>query len=147
MKTFRKHLNEKLKDKQFKKLYVKQGNKRKDIMKNGELSCAYFVSSILTLFKLIDRPHRTVDGTTKVLEKYGWKKVRKAKEGCILVWEEKNFGKECHKHIGFYIGKDRAISNSSKKKVPAKHHWTFGTTKGKPKLKITDIYINNNLIA
>jgi len=131
--------------KQFRKFYIKQGTEKKDIMRNGELSCAYFVSSILASFNLIDRIHGTVNGTVEVLEKSGWKKIKKPKEGCLLIWEKKQLGQERHKHIGFYVGNDKAISNSSKAKVPKKHHWTFGTSKGKPKRKIIGMYWNNKL--
>lgn len=119
--------------------------KKINILKNGELSCAYFVSSILSMLNLIDRIHCTVDGVVENLEKYNWKKIRKLKKGCILVWEEEKFGKEIHKHIGFYLGNNKAISNSSKKKFPTKHHFTFGTIGGKPKRNIVAMYWNKEL--
>jgi len=53
-----------------------------------------------------------------------------------FVWEIKKFGKnDIHTHIGFYIGNHQAISNSSNKGCPIKHHWTFNNER-----KITAIY-------
>jgi hypothetical protein len=45
-----------------------------------------------------------------------------------------------HKHIGFYIGKGIAVSNSSKKKVVAKHDWEFSSTTAKQLRPIEAIY-------
>ena len=41
---------------------------KQDILGNGSVSCAYFVSSVLKLFDLIQRLHFTVLGTEKTLE-------------------------------------------------------------------------------
>jgi hypothetical protein len=130
----------------FRNFYAKIGGKKIDIMKNGKLSCAFFVSSILSLFKLAQKPHGTVDGTVKDMKKHGWTSIKKIKIGSVIVWEQKKFGKEgAHKHIGFYIGNGKAISNSTKSGSPAIHHPTFGTANGKPKRKIEAIYWNNKL--
>ncbi|PJA46299.1 hypothetical protein CO172_03920 [Candidatus Uhrbacteria bacterium CG_4_9_14_3_um_filter_36_7] len=110
----------------FRHFYVKINAKQKDIMQNGELSCAFYVSSILNMFQLIDRGHVTVDSTVSDLLKFGWKKTKKLRKGSIIVWEPIDFGKTgVHKHIGFYIGNSKAISNDSKKGFPAKHSWNF----------------------
>lgn len=127
--------------KMFQHLYMTVDGKKRDILRGGELSCAFFVSSILLMFALIGERHATVAGTVAAIEKYGWKKIKRPKVGAILVWEEK---KE-HKHIGFYIGDNKAISNSPTKKVPASHHFTFGTLEGVPKRKIEAIYWHKNL--
>ena len=66
--------------------------------------------------------HVTVNGTIKDMRENGWQEIKKPKEGCILVWKEKETG-EKHKHIGFYIGDNKAISNSSKRGYPTKHNW------------------------
>jgi hypothetical protein len=110
--------------KMFRNVYAKVNGKKNDITKDGDLSCAFFVSSILVLFKLIKEIHTTIDGTTKDLEDFGWIEIKKPKLGCILVWAEKDFGNnELHKHIGFYVGREKAISNSSNKKYPTEHNW------------------------
>jgi hypothetical protein len=114
----------------FRNLYAHIDGKKIDILRNGNLSCANFVSTILHRFKLIKDIHATVEGTIKDLERSGWQKIKKPKPGAILIWEARKFGSNnTHKHIGFYIGKNKAIStssNSSKKGQPTLHHWTFG---------------------
>lgn len=127
---------------------------KKDLLKNGKLSCAFFVSSILVIFKLIKEVHLTVDGTIKDLEKSGWKKVypvkffakqklfsmvKKLKIGSIILWEEKNG----HKHLGFFIGKNQAISNAFyfyKKREPIIHHLTYNGRR-----KIEEIFWHKKL--
>ncbi|MCF7834456.1 C40 family peptidase [Candidatus Gracilibacteria bacterium] len=111
-----------------------------DILKNGEDSCAYFVSSILKIFNLIEAVHCTVDGTIEDMKKNGRKeyKGKNIDMGSILVWEEKNG----HKHIGFYIGNNEAISNNSIKKEITKHHFEYN---GKRKIEKT--LINSNILV
>lgn len=123
----------------FRNSYAKINGKKTDIMRNGELSCAFYVSSILALFKLVKEVHGTVEGTIKDLKKSGWKIIRKPKIGSVIVWKEIDFGKDdIHKHIGFYIGNNQAISNNSKLGYPSKHHWTF-----KNKRKVEEILWNS----
>lgn len=110
--------------KMFKNLWAKVDGKRKDILRDGDLSCAFYASSVLYLFKLIKEIHATVDGTIKDLKNSGWVDIKKPKMGAVLVWAEKDFGKgEKHKHMGFYIGNNQAVSNSSSKKCPKIHNW------------------------
>lgn len=126
--------------------YAKIKGEATDITKNGRLSCAFFVSSILTLFGLINKIHTTVDGTVKDLYDKGWKQIKKPKVGCILVWESQRFRNgESHKHIGFYLGKHKAISHSYQKRQPAIHHWTFGRNKGRPLRQIETMWWHKSL--
>ncbi|MFZ2151237.1 MAG: NlpC/P60 family protein [Candidatus Absconditicoccaceae bacterium] len=123
----------------FKNNFFESNGKKVDIVKNGSDSCAYFVSSVLKIFGLIKNIHATVDGTIKDIVKYGWKEY-KGKEiplGAILVWEVKNG----HKHIGFYVGNNKAISNSSNKKEIAKHSLDYNS-----KRNIEKIYVNSILL-
>lgn len=111
----------------FRNFYAKARGKSLDITRNGELSCAFFVSSILTLFKMIKGVHGTVDSTIEDLLASGWRPIKKPKIGSILVWEKLRFKNgEIHKHVGFYLGQNRAISNSYKLRCPVEHNWTFG---------------------
>jgi len=117
----------------FRNLYAYVDGKKTDILRNGRLSCANFVSTILYRFKLIKDIHTTVEGTVKDLKESGWKKIKKPRPGAILVWEPQEVDDKIywrHDHIGFYIGKNKAISTSyksSNKGQPTLHHWTFGT--------------------
>lgn len=123
----------------FRNLFAKVNGKKKDILKNGELSCAFYASSILYLFKLISNVHATVRGTVADLELSGWVKTDKPRKGAVLVWEAEKFNHKTHKHIGFYAGENKAISNNYKKGWPISHHWTFGTKNGQPVRKIEKI--------
>ncbi len=129
----------------FRNTYLEIDNKKTDILNNGQFSCAVFVSWILRIFYLINEGHATVDGTIKDLEKSGWYKIKKLKIGAILAWEEIYLNGTLNKHIGFYIGGDKAISNSRTKKTPIKHHWTFGVKNGKPVRKVVEIWWHKKL--
>lgn len=110
----------------FKNLYANVDGAKTDITENGNLSCSFFVSSLLLVVKLIKEPHATVDGTVRDLKTSGWIEIEKPKLGCMLVWEKSDFGENgLHKHIGFYVGEDKAISNNSKTGKVFEHHFTF----------------------
>jgi len=126
----------------FRNLYANINNKKEDIARNGKLSCDIYVSSVLLLFGLIDAIHATVDGCARNLEKFGWYKIKKPKTGAILIWEAKRFQSGMHKHIGFYIGNDMAISHRSEKRSSIVHHWTYNG-----KRKIESIFWNKRLTA
>ncbi len=121
----------------FRNLYAMVDKKTKDITENGNLSCAYYVSSVLFIFKLISGIHATVEGTEKDIINNGWEKVEQPQKGNILIWEEKIKGKDKkpHKHIGFFIEDNWAISNNDEKGLPVKHHYTYNQTR-----KIEAIY-------
>jgi hypothetical protein len=123
----------------FRNLFAKVNGKKKDILENGELSCAFFATSILYIFKLISGIHATVRGAVADLEKAGWARIKNPKKGAVLVWEAEKFDHESHKHIGFYVNKNKAVSNNSKKGQPTLHHWTFGIKNDQPVRKIEKI--------
>jgi len=127
--------------KMFQRLYVLENNKKKDILKNGELSCAYYVSSILKIFDLISQPHATIKSAIRDMRQNGWQPTKKLKPGSVLIWQEKKFvDGTIHQHLGFYLGNNKAISNSTEKGLPIIHHFTYGRTKtGQPKRKIIQI--------
>lgn len=127
--------------KMFRNSFYIINSKRMDILKNGQLSCAIYASSVLYVFKLTKDIHATVQGTIRDLEAGNWQKVGSPKPGDVLVWASKKSrdGLE-HQHIGFYIGSNNAVSNAYRKGTVAKHHWTYGVKNGKPVRKITAIY-------
>jgi hypothetical protein len=131
----------------FRNLYAKVDGKERDILDNGSLSCAIFVSIILQSFELIKKPHATVTELVKDMEASGWKKSRNLKVGDIVVWEPVDFTGDGvkHLHIGFYLGKNKAISNDWEVGTPAKHHFTFGTKAKKPKRRIIAQYRHKDL--
>lgn len=110
----------------FRNFYAKVNGKKNDIMRNGELSCAFYVSSVLYLFKFIKEVHGTVDSTVENLKKSGWRKINHPKVGSILVYEKMDFGDgDIHKHIGFFVGDNKAVSNSYNLGHPVVHSWNF----------------------
>ncbi len=123
----------------FRNFYLELDGVKMDATKNGVVSCAFFVSSILNMFshlKLIKEPHLTVKSTVKDLLKSGWKEISKPRPGAVLVWEEKESHGGRNRHIGFYIGDGRAVSNDPDAGMPDMHHWTFGEKDGRPVRKV-----------
>lgn len=114
-----------------------------DILRGGELACANYVSAILYHFKYIQQPHATVEGTEKDLIESGWSQVTTPTIGDVIIWEP-NFDhdpKAEHLHIGFSLGGDQAMSNSTTQKTIVQHHFTYGTNEsGEPKRKIKVIF-------
>jgi hypothetical protein len=123
----------------FQNLFAKVNGKKMDILKGGEFSCAFYVSSLLVIAGFMKKPHATVKSTQKDLEASGWKRAARPKYGDILIWEATDTSK-MHEHIGFYGGADKAISNSDTKHMPVLHHMYYGLKKGKPNRKITAVY-------
>jgi len=119
--------------KSFRNLYLLQDNRKIDALNNGQFSCAVFVSWVLRIFYLIKEGHATVEGLMEDLKKSGWYEIKKPKIGSILVWEEIFLNGTLNRHMGFYVGNKKAISNSRNKKTPVKHHWTFN---GKRKVEL-----------
>ncbi len=124
----------------FRNFYMEVDGKKFDATKNGIVSCAFFVSNLLNMFKalgLIDGPHATVKSTVADMLKNGWKEIFEPRSGAVLVWEEKESHGGRNKHIGFYVGNDLAVSNDADGGSPDFHHWTFGTdSDGNPLRKV-----------
>lgn len=112
----------------FRTFIARVDGRTEDILRHGELGCAFFVSSILTMFRFLRRPRTTVRSTVAALLKTGWRRIPTPRPGAVLVWEKQNG----HWHIGFSVGNQRAVSTSSRRGVVVLHHWTFS---GKRKLE------------
>lgn len=117
LKNFLLHFQNSIGSQLFRNYFVED----KDVLENGDLSCAYYVSSILVLHGLIDRPHFTVPGTLYSMEKAGWTQINHLKKGCIVVWGSVHQNGADHKHLGVYIGDQQAISNRSSLGMPGEH--------------------------
>lgn len=128
--------------KMFQTLLAEREKEKVNILKGGDVSCAYFVSILLKIFDLVETPHATVSGLEKDLLKSGWSKTQDMLPGTILIWESaKQAEDEAHEHVGIYIGNDKAISNSYKELTPVEHHVTFDT-----KRKVRAIYTHTFLL-
>jgi hypothetical protein len=131
--------------KMFKNFYAEYDGLKKDGLNNGELSCAFFVSSVLTIWGSIDKPHATVTGVKEALGNAGWQLVDKPEMGDVLVWEAASFtgSKETNEHIGFYIGDNKAISTNYKTGEVLEHDWLF---KDSRRRKVIAIYQGKHLL-
>ncbi|MDO8495537.1 MAG: hypothetical protein Q7S32_03380 [bacterium] len=129
----------------FRNFWAEVEGSTRDVLEDGQLSCASFVSSILVLKGLISGPHAMVVSTIKGMEAAGWVKISELKPGAILLWEKSLIGSHSNNHIGFYIGDEKAVSNSSEERSPIIHHWTYGEENGKPKRKVEAIYWHSKL--
>ncbi|HUT96260.1 MAG TPA: peptidoglycan amidohydrolase family protein [Candidatus Paceibacterota bacterium] len=114
--------------KMFRNLYLKKSGKEIDATKNGNLSCAFFVSNILLMWGLIKEGHANVPNTIKDMLECGWQEIAKdkIKLGDVIVWEKQiTPNGKLHLHNGFYIGDKKAISNYYKMKTPVIHSWDY----------------------
>ena len=121
----------------FRNLYACVGDTEKDILENGNVSCAYYVSCILLIFKLIRAPHAMVEGTLRDMLSYGWYKSDAIQKGCVISWEDKYFieSGKTRGHIGFYVGNGIAVSNNPVTGTPQKH--LYKVYMGRP---LKDVY-------
>ncbi|HEY4484054.1 MAG TPA: hypothetical protein VI752_02685 [Candidatus Paceibacterota bacterium] len=129
----------------FQTIWAEVDGEKTDVTKEGDLSCAFYVSGILSMFDLIDRVHATVKTTIKCLEEVGWEKTTELKPGVVLVWGVPQGGNFTHEHIGFYISNNEAISNIWQAKVPGRHHITFGEEGSDTYRPIIAIYAHPDL--
>ncbi len=110
----------------FRHFYVKVGGKKEDVLKNGKYACAFYVTNILLMFGLIKKGHCTVSSAIKDMERSGWHKIKKPRVGCVILWQMFDMGdNDLHQHLGFYIGNNFAISNSSKVGQPVKIKYNY----------------------
>jgi hypothetical protein len=111
---------------QYRRLFVQKPEGAHDVIGDGDLACAYFVSSILTLCGLIrGGVHTTVDMTVHDLLVSGWVEGT-VQEGAVLIWAPKLCTDgTCHRHIGFSVGREMAVSNDAARGYPAVHHNTY----------------------
>ncbi len=125
----------------FRNFYAEVDGVKKDILEDGNLSCAIFVSNVAHMFGLIKGPHTTVKSTIVDLEQSGWYEIEKIEIGAVLHWESVDFGKTgMHEHIGFYMGEGIAISNSATKGYPVEHSYDY-----EGKRKIEKIFFHKSL--
>jgi len=106
----------------FRNYYV-QG---RDILADGDLSCAWYVSTVLVAVRLIDGVSFKVNGLLHRLDESDqWKKYLlqecSLESGDIIVWDPIEFRTNWHYHVGFYLDDDIAVSNRSISGQPGKH--------------------------
>lgn len=128
----------------FNSLIAKVGLETKDLLGNGEFSCAVFVSSILFLNKMLPTQRATVDNLERDLdisEFYysiplnNYLPIR----GDIMIWSKNEFIAS-HRHIGFVFSENEAISTSYKEKCVVKHPLEYNFKDPEIKRKIEKIF-------
>lgn len=133
----------------FRNLYFRIDGKSIDVLEDGDLSCAMYVSTILHTFGLVKELHTTVKGTIEDILESGWYTISESRKGALIHWgfKKKDDGTQGkHHHVGFYIDEETAISNSSNSRVVAKHHPTYGTLpSGEAKRDILAYYWHDTL--
>lgn len=97
----------------------------KDILVNGQISCAFFASFILHGFGLIETLHTRTAGTVKDLEASGWRLTDTPREGDVIIWEAAQQRSGVYPHIGFYIDERTAVSHWDKYCTPVTHGLLF----------------------
>ena len=133
----------------FRSLYYRIDGEIIDVLYDGDLSCAIYVTTILFLFGLIKERHTTIKATLDDLIESGWYKIKRPRKGAVTIWdyrkkEDGTLG--THWHLGFYINKETAVSNVFSARIVQSHHPTFGKSEnGKPQRKILTYYWNKKL--
>ncbi len=93
----------------------------RDILEDGQLSCAVFVSQILLPIELIKTSHATVAGMERDMLACGWQQIPTLRPGAVIVWAKIQDESETHAHIGFCVSESEAISNSTSQRFPRRH--------------------------
>lgn len=133
--------------KQYRCLYIDHPSGPIDVIGDGDLACAFFISSVLTLCNLIDCVHTTVDEVIKDLIESGWVTTTKPKAGAVVIWAAKLSGSDnlMHRHIGLCINKFQAVSTNPQAKSPQLHGiWSLVDQSGK-KREVVEYYIHPDL--
>ena len=110
----------------FNSLFVryKDSGEVKDACNDGEYSCAFFVSSLLTLTGYLERPHATVAGLREKMLGLPIQKVElaDAQAGDVIFWDKIVFDNgEANEHVGFINSNGKAVSTSFKKRSVVEH--------------------------
>jgi hypothetical protein len=111
----------------FNSVIVEQGGQKVDLLNDGELSCATFVSNILYLNHFLSVQKTSVDSLEKVmLESLDFEVISPAdyepQVGDVVFWE-KIIGEDgvAHRHVGLVLNEQEAISTSSASHQAIRH--------------------------
>lgn len=102
----------------FRNMYVRRQDEKEpfDVLEDGTVSCAVFVSTLLTMVGLIERPHFIVASVIKDMEASGWQQITRPRPGAVVTWAGND---DNPPHIGIVVeGDDLCIANSSIVRTP-----------------------------
>ena len=118
----------------FKTFYAKVNGKRMDITRGGGLSCAFFTTSILKLFNLVQEVQVTKNRALRDMRESGWVEIARPKRGCVVIWgarpanadrmrKDGDTYQPSVEHCGFYLGNQVALSTGGDREslVPVRH--------------------------
>lgn len=127
-KTYLQFIRNSVGTEMFRNFYIQtsDGNEM-DALDDGSNSCAFYVSSVLTLFGKHSGMHGTVKSTVADLQKSGWQAVseKDMRAGDVLLWNAIEIDDAWYEHVGFYIGDGRAVSTSWTEKRVVEHDLYF----------------------
>lgn len=121
----------------FRAFYASVNGKKTEVTRDGKISCAFFVSSVLKLFNLIQEVQITNNRLLRDMQRSGWVAIPRPRKGCIVIWKEKDadptrMKKDTGvyqpkvKHCGFFIGSGMCVSNGGDEgQAPWKHPLTY----------------------
>ena len=126
----------------FRNFYILLDGTERDALRGGALGCGVLVSSILYLqnssLQFMGKPpwiqyvHANVGPTEDDMARNGWHHhLDQLREGAVISWVARPGADGTpHRHMGFYIGNDRAVSNGSNTTLmPEEHHVTYDGTR------------------
>ncbi|MDE2019864.1 MAG: hypothetical protein KGJ13_05980 [Patescibacteria group bacterium] len=111
----------------FRHWYCTVNGAKEDVMRDGNFSCALYVTGILKMLGLVDEVQITVHRAVSALERSGWQRIDGPRRGAIVVWDTQPSQKEeawvstAAKHLGFCLGENTAISNRDEAHAPIRH--------------------------
>lgn len=106
--------------------YAEIDGEKLDIMYGGSNACAWFVSGVLVMHRLIKSTHATVTSTVEDLEVSKWEKIAEPLPGAVIVYAPLTFEDgSIHEHVAIYIGDQQAISTSYRQAVTVEHDWRY----------------------
>lgn len=111
----------------FNSIFALYNGEQTDILRDGEVSCAVFASSLLLLNSLTTNQRATVNSLEKdLLASPQFIKILdvdyRPQSGDVVIWENLKFSNgTVHRHIGFILNSKEAVSTDYKNKCVARH--------------------------
>jgi hypothetical protein len=125
--TYLKMIENSINARMFNSILIKEeSGVSRDLLNDGEYSCALFVSSVLFLNNLIQKTRSTVNNLEKdLLEHPSFIHLENGADiepGDILFWESVTYEDDsANRHVGFAVSNSEAISTSYMAKCVIKH--------------------------
>lgn len=88
----------------FRNFYIQMADGTEmDALSDGSNSCAFYVSSVLTLFGKHSGVHGTIKSTVTDLSHSGWRQVdeESIQAGDVIVWDAVELEGARYEHVGF----------------------------------------------